>query len=1003
MDLFDAVDLAPALPVAGSEPALAEADETKQARQSTKKPKAPSASAAQRVLLEPEPLPRPVAQAPWLVYAPTTAELLRASTVKFIDTETTALNPGSKPVQITARDLALGANPAPRVRVLTAHAEGQTLGWDLDTLEPEQLQALAAASLFTPSVSSPGGQGTYSGAVIAHNAAFDLAWLLPLAGGVVPSRVLDTMLIARLLAPRSATDLAVIAGRPLPRDGAGTGPEQDQTELARQLLDKGTGGWSLEALALVHLQETTMDKTYQKPHNWVHRVLDAPRHAYATTDASILRRLLARLLHQALCHTPDLAAALSQGGMPALAAIASATSQDAESVPDVILLEAWDLWVGAQDSRVQELARAYEQLPIQLAQLSLRGHPIDAQGVRDYVALCEAEIAQQVDRLVAMEPALQRFKSMLSNRTKGLSADLKIALAQTFESRGLTLGRTAKSNAPQVGEKDLRGAGATQRDATRPLFDALREINRSAKRAGMAEGLLEFAQRYGDGRVHTMFSPRTLTGRLSSSEPNAQQNPNDKAFRALVRASAGSQIVYCDYGALDVRVGEALALRVQLPLIDLWKRWMHHGGDLDWRAERGPLHAIKELFGYRFARSLAELAPDYGLATGPVPDGRLTELAGELAVLAAVKDKALDAADPDLAEQHREAEAFGTETISRKDMLPAEDAYFKHRHKLAVLEFHNLILRIDARIQAASAVTGERKPWGAFADAFNNNIDPHTNTALLFDGQDPMALIAGKTRAEILAVMDACKLEMESKGKRKVGKICNLSLLYGMSAAAFRRHAAKAWDLHLTLDEAARIVSEWYRAYPEIDLWARAMKMLRRPLELAESPGLDQACIHDRAFDAMGLIIDSRHKSIGYRGATVLEADRAEVYVPVKDRVSDRSPRRQYAWRISGLTLSGREVCASSLNAALNYPDQGTGADILTLVFYRIRTDARYQSLEPWLVNQVHDEIVLEVPDAQVEWAKQKLQDVMVDVAENLLLPHGVSMAVEVAAAKTWA
>jgi len=57
------------------------------------------------------------------------------------------------------------------------------------------------------------------------------------------------------------------------------------------------------------------------------------------------------------------------------------------------------------------------------------------------------------------------------------------------------------------------------------------------------------------GRIHASFKlGGTSTGRLSCSNPNIQNPPRDKAFRALFSAAPGRKMVVADYGQIELRV-----------------------------------------------------------------------------------------------------------------------------------------------------------------------------------------------------------------------------------------------------------------------------------------------------------------------------------------------------------------------------------------------------------------------------------------------------------------
>jgi DNA polymerase-1 len=106
-------------------------------------------------------------------------------------------------------------------------------------------------------------------------------------------------------------------------------------------------------------------------------------------------------------------------------------------------------------------------------------------------------------------------------------------------------------------------------------------------------------------------------------------------------------------------------------------------------------------------------------------------------------------------------------------------------------------------------------------------------------------------------------------------------------------------------------------------------------------------------------------------------------------------------------TLFGRERPIPDINArnpnargfaertAVNSPIQGTAADLIKLAMVRI--DEKLAGMESKLLLQVHDELVLEAPDHELEEVKLLVRDRMAAVSEL-----AVPLVVEVGAGKNW-
>ncbi|MFT6067052.1 MAG: DNA polymerase-1 [Methylophilaceae bacterium] len=85
---------------------------------------------------------------------------------------------------------------------------------------------------------------------------------------------------------------------------------------------------------------------------------------------------------------------------------------------------------------------------------------------------------------------------------------------------------------------------------------------------------------------------------------------------------------------------------------------------------------------------------------------------------------------------------------------------------------------------------------------------------------------------------------------------------------------------------------------------------------------------------------------------------------------------------------------AGAERAAINAPMQGTAADLIKLAMIAVQKWLDSEGLQTKLIMQVHDELVLEVPDGELELVKQMLPEFMQNVATldvPLLAEVGVS------------
>jgi DNA polymerase-1 len=73
---------------------------------------------------------------------------------------------------------------------------------------------------------------------------------------------------------------------------------------------------------------------------------------------------------------------------------------------------------------------------------------------------------------------------------------------------------------------------------------------------------------------------------------------------------------------------------------------------------------------------------------------------------------------------------------------------------------------------------------------------------------------------------------------------------------------------------------------------------------------------------------------------------------------------------------------AGAERAAINAPMQGTAADLIKLSMVAVQEALDAQQRQTLVIMQVHDELVFEVPLAEVEWVKSEIPRLMAGVAQ---------------------
>jgi DNA polymerase-1 len=157
--------------------------------------------------------------------------------------------------------------------------------------------------------------------------------------------------------------------------------------------------------------------------------------------------------------------------------------------------------------------------------------------------------------------------------------------------------------------------------------------------------------------------------------------------------------------------------------------------------------------------------------------------------------------------------------------------------------------------------------------------------------------------------------------QRRYAKVINFGLIYGMSAFGL------AQNLNIDRGAAASYIERYFARYPGV------REYMQNTREIAKQKGYVETYFGRR------------------------------LWVP-----EINSP--------NGMRRAGAE------RAAINAPMQGTAADLIKLAMIAVDKWLRDEKLATKLIMQVHDELVLEVPDNELELVKQKLPKLMQNVAK---------------------
>lgn len=249
----------------------------------------------------------------------------------------------------------------------------------------------------------------------------------------------------------------------------------------------------------------------------------------------------------------------------------------------------------------------------------------------------------------------------------------------------------------------------------------------------------------------------------------------------------------------------------------------------------------------------------------------------------------------------------------RAAFIPAEG------WQLAAADYSQIELRILAHLSGEPVLV----------EAYNNNDDVHALTAKLLLEKDDI-----------------------SAEERRLGKIINFGVIYGMGASRFAREAG------VNRTEAKTFIDRYYDRYPKV------FEYLQQMQREAIANGYVQTIFGRRRYFNF---TDGKLRSLHGTDPATIDLDK--------------------------LRTNGYE--AGLLRAAANAPIQGSSADIIKIAM--IRLHELLKDYQANLLLQVHDELVFEVPPNEWDDLKSKITAAM-ESAVTLTVP----LKVEAHAGPNW-
>ncbi|WP_116792294.1 DNA polymerase I [Achromobacter dolens] len=246
----------------------------------------------------------------------------------------------------------------------------------------------------------------------------------------------------------------------------------------------------------------------------------------------------------------------------------------------------------------------------------------------------------------------------------------------------------------------------------------------------------------------------------------------------------------------------------------------------------------------------------------------------------------------------------------------------------------NIPVRTEAGRRVREAFVAEQ---GLLLSADYSQIELRIMAHVSDDANLQRAFAAGEDihRATASEVFGVSLADVSSE-QRRAAKAINFGLIYGMGVFGL------ASNLGITRDAAQAYIDRYFARYPGVAMYMENTRRVAREQGYVET------------------VFGRRLQLPEIRGAS--------------------GPRRQGAER-----------------AAINAPMQGTAADLIKMAMVAVQDWLEAEKLRTRMIMQVHDELVLEAPDSELDLVKEALPRLMCNVAE-LRVP----LVAEVGVGKNW-
>lgn len=249
----------------------------------------------------------------------------------------------------------------------------------------------------------------------------------------------------------------------------------------------------------------------------------------------------------------------------------------------------------------------------------------------------------------------------------------------------------------------------------------------------------------------------------------------------------------------------------------------------------------------------------------------------------------------------------------------------------------NIPIRTELGLRIRKAFVPQRKGW-VMVSADYSQIELRIMAAISRDGNLRSAFASGADiHSATAAILHDVPISEVTSDQRRVAKTVNFGIMYGLGAFGL------AQRLGIPRTEGQKIIESYFEKYPGIKRY-------------------------------MDETIESTRER-GY-ASTILGRRR---YFPM-------------------INAANRGLRTAAERAAINMPIQGTAADMMKLAMIRVHNRMQTDGFTAMMLLQVHDELVFEAPESEVESLSTMVKREM----EQALPLNGVPVVVESGSGPSW-